>query len=509
MALSTAIDIDVVSRIVGYQLTKGDFSTVSPNLPQRIALLGEANTANQGAGITDPLENPTLQEVGVKYGYGSPIYNMYRILKPLQGGGVGSVPVKIYAQDAAGGSTASVLRITPTGTATGNATHTVVINGRRSVDGGRYDFAVVTGDTATTITAKIIDTINGVLAAPVVASDATNKIDCTAKWTGLTSEGMNIEVDTNDASVGMSYAVASTASGAGTPSVTASLNMFNNEWNTFVVNPYTLAATFVELENYNGIPDQTNPTGRYRGEIFKPFIAVYGDLTEDPSTLTDATARKSQVTNACAPAPNSLGLEMEAAANMVVEAATVANNTPHLDVNAHFYSDMPVPSDGDIGPMSTHSERDSLVKKGSSTVDLVSGRYQIQDLVTTYHPDGEVPPAYRYVRNLNNVDYNIRYSYFLLEQIHVVDHAIASDDDVVSASNVIKPKQWKALVDDLATQLGRRALISDVPFMQASIVTELNATNPDRLDTTFSYKRSGTVRIASTTVTAGFNFGQA
>jgi hypothetical protein len=194
---------------------------------------------------------------------------------------------------------------------------------------------------------------------------------------------------------------------------------------------------------------------------------------------------------------------------MVVEAATVANNTPHLDVNAHFYGDMPVPSDSDIGAMSTPSQRDILVKKGSSTVDFVSGKYQIQDLVTTYHPDGETPPAYRYVRNLNNIDYNIRYSYFLLEQIHVVDHAIANDDDVVSASNVIKPKQWKAIVDDLATRLGKRVLIADVPFMQASIQTQLNGTNPDRLDTVFSYKRSGNVRIASTTVTAGFNFGEA
>jgi hypothetical protein len=79
----------------------------------------------------------------------------------------------------------------------------------------------------------------------------------------------------------------------------------------------------------------------------------------------------------------------------------------------------------------------------------------------------------------------------------------------VSASNVIKPKQWKAIVDDLATRLGKRVLIADVPFMQASIQTQLNGTNPDRLDTVFSYKRSGNVRIASTTVTAGFNFGEA
>lgn len=507
MSISTAVDPGVITRIVGYQLTKGDFSTVSPNLPQRVALLGEANTANQGGLSTTPVVNPTLQEVATLYGFGSPIYQMMRILRPVTSDGLGSVPVVVYPQAAAGGSVASILQITPTGTSTGNATHTLVVNGRRSIDGAKYDISVVTGDTATTITAKIIAVINGVLATPVIASDATAKVDCTAKWTGLTSEGMSITIDTNDAPVGMSYGVASTAAGTGTPSVAASLALFNNEWNTFVVNPYTLASTFVELETFNGIPSQTSPTGRYRGVVFKPFIAIYGDVTEDPSTLTDATARKTEVTNSVAPAPNSAGLEMEAAANMVILAARVANDTPHLDVNAKFYGDMPTPTDGDIGPMDTFDQRDILVKAGSSTVSLIGGKYQVQDLVTTYHPDGESVPAYRYVRNLNNVDYNIRYTYKLSEEINVVDHAIAKNSDVVSASNVIKPKQWKAIVDGIATQLGSRGLITDVPFMQLSIVVELSGVNPDRLETTFSYKRTGTVRVASTTVTAGFNFG--
>lgn len=506
MAISNAIDPGVITRIVGYQLTKGDFSTVSPNLPQRVALFGEANTANQGGLVTTPVVNPTLQEVGTLYGYGSPLYQMMRILRPVTGNGLGTVPVVVYPQAAAGGGVAKILQITPVGTATGNATHTVVINGRRSIDGAKYDISVVTGDTPTTITAKIIAVVNAVLATPVIASDATAKVDCTAKWVGLSSESMSITVDLNDAAVGMSYGVVSTATGVGTPSVAASLALFGNEWNTFVVNSYGEPA-FVEFETFNGIPSQTNPTGRYKGEVFKPFIAFYGDLSEDPSTLTDATLRKVEVTNSVAPAPNSAGLEFEAAANMVVLAATVANDTPHLDVNGKSYADMPIPSDGDIGPMNTFDQRDILVKAGSSTVALVSGKYQVQDLVTTYHPDGESIPEYRYVRNLNNIDYNIRYTYLLSEEINVVDHAIASDDDVVSASNVIKPKQWKAIVDDLATQLGKRGLIADVPFMQSSIVVELSGVNPDRLETTFSYKRTGAVRVASTTVTSGFNFG--
>jgi hypothetical protein len=43
--------------------------------------------------------------------------------------------------------------------------------------------------------------------------------------------------------------------------------------------------------------------------------------------------------------------------------------------------------------------------------------------------------------------------------------------------------------------------------MQSSIEVDISTTNPDRLETTFNYKRTGVGRIASTTATAGFNFG--
>jgi hypothetical protein len=43
--------------------------------------------------------------------------------------------------------------------------------------------------------------------------------------------------------------------------------------------------------------------------------------------------------------------------------------------------------------------------------------------------------------------------------------------------------------------------------MQNSITVEVSSINPDRLETFFRYKRTGTARISSTTAEAGFNFG--
>jgi hypothetical protein len=186
--------------------------------------------------------------------------------------------------------------------------------------------------------------------------------------------------------------------------------------------------------------------------------------------------------------------------------AIQAQNTPELDVQDQYYPDMPVPSNGLIGAMSDYNNRDVIIKKGSSTVDFNSGRYQVKDFVTTYHPVGENPPQFRYVRNLN-IDFNVRYGYFLLEQTYVIGHVIATDDGIVASSKVVKPKTWRQNVRKYSDDLVLRGLTVDSPFTQASITVGLSTSNPDRLETFFRYKRSGFARIASTDAEAGFNFG--
>lgn len=500
---SNAVGSEVVSRIVGYKIEKGNFSEVSPNLPQRIAIIGEANTANQTDLVTSGVQITSARQAGQLYGYGSPIHRAMCILRPASGIGVGGIPTYVYAQAAAGGGAARVQTITITGTATGNSTHTVVISGRRGLDGVSYDVNVVSGDTPTLIAAKVRDVINNVLGTPVIATAALGVVTCTAKWVGLTSQDINITVDNNDVGVGVTYAVAETAAGSGTPSVAAALTSFGADWNTIVVNTYgTVTSVMDALEAFNGIPDPTTPTGRYTGIIMKPMIAITGSVVADPSSITDS--RKDNVTIAIAPAPLSKGLPLEAAANMAALFARVCQDTPHLDVAGLSYPDMPTPET--IGAMADFTSRDTIVKKGCSTVDLVSGRYQIQDFVTTYHPVGETPPQFRYCRNIM-LDMNVYFGYYLKEQLYVKDHVIANDEDTVTASRVVKPKTWKAVVIKYAEELGRRALIADVAFMQDSVATTISTVNPDRLETTFSYKRTGTARIAATTATAGFNFG--
>ena len=500
----SAVGTERVSRVVGYSIAKGNFSKVTPNLPQRIAIIGEANTANQGAVTFDePREILSAQEAGALYGYGSPIHMAMRILRPNTGG-VGGIPTIVYPQEAAGSSVANVQTITVTGTADANTTHNVVIGGRAILDGGSYAVNVVTGDTVTQVAAKIVDAVNGVLGSPFIATSTAGVVTLTAKWTGLTSQDLTVSVFTGDEDAALTYAIAEDAAGSGTPTVTAALTNFGDDWNTIVLNTYGLvSATLDELEAFNGIPDPTTPTGRFVGITMKPFIAISGSVSDENTTITDA--RLNNVTIAVAPAPLSKGHALEAAANMTVLFSRVSQNTPNLDVAGKTYPDMPTPSL--IGTMAIYNNRDAYVKKGNSTVSLSTGRYKVEDFVTTYHPVGETPPQFRYPRNLM-LDFNVKFGYRLLEEENVVDHSISNNDDPVEAAKVVKPKQWTAILNQYADDLAKRALIADPSFMQDSIEVAISTTNPDRFETSFAYKRTGFARISATIATAGFNFGQ-
>lgn len=506
-AISTAIGQERKSRVAGYKIKKGFFDNVTSNLPQVIAVLGEANTANQAGLTVVKKEITSAQEAAEEYGWGSPIHQQMRILRPRGSEGVGGIPTVVFPQISDGAATATEHEWTVTGVATANATHTFVIAGRRSLDFENYAFTVVTGDTADDIAAKMADAINGVLSSPVTAAAAGAVVTLTTKWAGATSAALVSKIDNGSNAVGVTYAQTGQTDGAGTVDLAATLSQFGNDWFTIVLNPYGADATILTaLEAFNGRPDDETPTGRYVGRVFMPFVALFGttlDDKDDLAAITDLPARVGEVTNVLCPAPKSDGFPAEASANVCALYARIAQDTPELDVNAKSYPDMPTPDDSLIGDLADYENRDFLVKKGCSTVILENGRYQIQDLVTTYHPEGEQPLQFAYPRNLN-IDWNIRDGYRILENRNVRDHVLVEDGQTTDAAKSVKPKQWAAVLYDFFDDLAVRAVIRDPQFSKDSLKVEVSETNPDRFDVFFRYRRTGVARIVSTDAEAGF-----
>jgi len=507
MTISTAVPAGATSRTSGYQLNKGKFSDSSPYLPQKVVILAEANTANQSSIVNTPVQITTAASAGQKYGYGSPIHAIARILFPVSGAGVSTVPVFVMAQTAAGSSTATVIVITITGTATKNKTHYLRIAGRESLDFSTYAVNIVTGDTPTIAAGKYVAAVNAVLGTPVIASNVAGVLTLTAKWTGASGTGLTAVPNVDGDTAGLTYVITSNTPGTGTPSIANALTYFEEPWYTLVLNSYgTAGTTLADLEAFNGIPDNQSPTGRYAPQVFKPFLSFFGNndaTVANLVTITDAAARIPNVTHILCPAPGSSGMPYEGAANMLLLFANVANNKPHLTVAGQSYPDMPVPISNTIGEMSIYDNRNLLKSKGCSTVTLKNGAYKVQDLVCTYHPDGEIPLIFNEARYLN-IDWNVKYGYGLLEDIFLKDKTIVADGQYTTVSDVVRPADWKAVLFTYFDQLATLGLITDPDFTKKSIVVEIDANNPNRFNVTLSYKRTGTTEIESTTVTVGF-----
>jgi phage tail sheath gpL-like len=513
MAISDAAGNGRVAAGKFYKLTSGNFTDNSPYAPIKIAILGEANDANQSGLVTAATDVLSAKQAGDTWGYGSPIFQAISKLRPSNGSdGVGGISTTVFAQAAAGSAAAKVMTITPSGTATGNGTHRIVIDGVNNINGVGYDINVVTGDTATTIGPKIAAAINNVLECPVTAANnsGTGVNTCTTKWLGLSANDVKIRVDTGDSgALGLTYTVATTTAGSGSPSISAALTAFGNTWYDIVVVCYPTgnSAAMTALENFNGVPDPYNPTGRYSANVWLPFIAFVGSSADDPTAFTDA--RKTQCTIALCPAPLSESLPCEIAASYALNAALCAQNTPHLDIGGRYLTGVALPPAGSIPAMQDYNTRDAYVKKGCSTAIINQDQWQVQDFVTTFHPDGVPIPSYRYVRNLF-IDFNAYYIQSLLVAAYVANKALINDDQAVTVSDVISPKMWKGILyNKLFKPMADLALIADPEFSLDSCQTGIGSTNPRRMETFYRYKRTETAGIVSTTAEAGFNLGNA
>lgn len=503
-AISTAVDLNRVSAITGYEIKALLEGIAAGNLPQRIGVLAEANNANQSE-LPDSINFTTAKEVAEVAGYGSPADLIARILRPISGDLLGSIETIIYPVEEAAGATHTTRTIAISGTATKNTTHKVIIAGRDQVDGDVYSFAVAKDDTAAEIAPKINDAVNAVLRSPVAATLATNDSVLTTKWAGLTSAEIVVTVDVGDDAAGLSYAI-SDADGAGEPSVSTALGNVGDEWTTILINGLNANSTVLDaLESWNG--NVNDRTGRYEPTFFKPLVALSGSVATTLTALTSITdSRKNEMTNVICPAPGSSGFSFEAAANVAFLYAKLVQDTPHKDPIGLNYPDMP--ASAAIGDFSDPTKRDQIVKVGCSTVVYNSGEYKIVDLVTTYHPTDEPATAtlFRWVRDLVGIDFNIKYGYKYLYELYVEGKTLVKNDSESTADEIISPNRWKSELYDYADDLEDRALIEDAQTMKDTLQVQKGETNPSRLETTFKVERTGVARIGSATVLTTYKF---
>lgn len=382
-----------------------------------------------------------------------------------------------------------------TGFATGTVTSNTVVFTATVAAPAPAGYPITVGGTSGAVTSV----------TSVAGTYPTGTLTLTTKWTGLTSASLTSAIDINGNAAGLTYTLSSTTAGAGTPSIANALTQFQSTWYTRVINSYGVTQLSV-LEAFNGIPDPENPTGQYLPQVMMPFVAYFGSsdpIAADLVVITDASGRISQVTNVLCPAPSTGNMPYEIAAAYCLLDTVVAQSTPHLTAAGQSLIDITPPVSNMIGDLANYTNRNLLKSKGCSTATLVNGAYQIQDLVTTYHPAGEVPLIFNETRYLN-IDWNVYYGFQLLEIGTLRDKTIIADGQYTTVQDVVRPSDWKGVLFTYFDSLAQLGLINDPAFSKASLVVQIDPSNPNRFNTTFSYKRTGTSEIESTTVTVGF-----
>ncbi len=385
------------------------------NKEMKVLLLGTALAANTTGKTYTSLKRTRVysaDEVGKLAGFGSQIH---RVAKKVFRGNSSKTMVSVLIQAEAGAAVAAAGKITVTHEPTETGTWHIY------VDGEHYQVACNDGQTVTTLGDAVAAAINADSDAPVTAVNAIGDVTLTAK--NLGTNGNDISITTNQRAgeftpAGITATLVPMAAGATDPTIATSLaalgagDLANNEADThFVVCFDRLDTTIMEaLSTYNGTAN--NVEGCYLDTVGRPFVAIWGETDPGTNGLTAVTAigdsyQETDKTNVIIAVPNSPTNPTDIAGAVAGYTSAIAQYRPEQPYGGQILGGVePGPltalAAGTGNWSSEYENRDTAVKSGISTTEIVNNVVKISDLVTLYHPSviSAYSNCYRLVNNV-------------------------------------------------------------------------------------------------------------
>jgi phage tail sheath gpL-like len=484
-----SIDSLAISRVVGISAEYKDFSSGRVRfLPQRIALIGQGNSASSYA-LTKK-QVTSAAEVATAYGYGSPLHLASLMLFPRNGDGAGSIPVTIYPLEDDSSAVAAAGNITAVGTQVGTDVY------RLKVSEVYVDVVIPDGTLANDAMVLFRTAILSKLEMPIIpAAPGGGIMTFAAKWAGASGNDIYVEIEGTIS--GITYTITQPTGGLVNPDITPALALIGPVWETIIVN----------CLNYNDDDAndalQTFIEGRWSALEKKPCIAINGNNENYATRSAYTDARSDDYSNVFASAVGCNNLPAQIAARYACRIAVEAQSNPPQNYKTLLTGLVA----GDDSAQEDWTTRDLAIKKGSCTTIITNGEIEMNDTVTAYHPAGEEPPAFRYVvdiMKIMNVVYNNR---LIFEADEWKGAPLVPDDTPTINPTAKKPKDAKTALCNLADNLALNAIISDPEFTKANVVAAIDSQNPKRLNWTFPIKLSGNVEVIDGSIYFGFYFG--
>lgn len=477
---------------------------VSPTArPEKIVVIGNAQDGKTVTTNKLFLASGNPDDIGVQFGFGSPLHRMAEKLFPQNRNG-SKVDTYFMAVAEPTGGAAHVLDVNITGTASksftcyfrykelefeaaadvaGKVATNAQLNPAKDPRGIDLDifnrisipFTITNAMDETAICNSLIAALNDHVDIPFTAAYVATQLVLTSKWKGSSSV---FEVDFVDekgntitsTDYGISFATTIGTPAAGLVDLTTILPNITTIYQiTRVVSQFNDAASLNALKNYfMGLRD---------GLIAQYALCYIGMKYPESGTV-----------------PGTVDL---------TTLQTLGDGRRDDSVNVLIAADY-----GDLRHLEYES-RDTLLKAGISNLEpKINGSFRIGDLATFYHPQGVAEPLFKFDRDITligNTAYDLMSKFRDSEDWKSI--IIVADNDVTVNPEAKKLSDVQAAVNATLRNWSKYAWIADLEFALNNTIAVIDPGNSNRIDIQPGWYLSSVGRIFDINNFVGFYFG--
>lgn len=456
-------------------------------VPQRVALFAQG--ASAATFTMEKREVFNAAEAGTIYGFGSPIHIAALTYFHASIGGAPGVPFTVYPLEQGAGVAAAGAVVATVGSITKTTTGYLKFAGIKSAD-----FSIVVGDTATTIHAKLAAAITATQSLPVTATSSAVSMIPTAKWKGTTGNDVKMELFVAS-DCGCTFALTQLTGGTIVPDITAPLELMANDWETWIINGAGIATA--ELDEYS-----TFAESRWSSFTQKPLVVVSGYTEAAVGTAVSTTSsRKLDRGNVILCIPSAKEHPVMIAAAAVRAAVQVANEAPGRDYRGQKLAGI---AGGPSSAYWTPEMRDTAIKAGMATVELMNGVPVISDLVTCYHPDNEPDPGYRYANDIVKLQQVLHGVNLAFNNDNWYGAILVKSDDIVDSEYARTETDAKAAIMEVVKGLVLKGVLTDYEYSKTN--TTVTWVGPRRGESYVAVKLSGNASVMGMEIAFGFAY---
>lgn len=508
-SFTTSLDSNALASATGVSTQQAESSIETKNRPEKIVCIGTVQTGKNVKFNKPVLASGSADDIGILFGFGSPLHRMAKKLFPIAGNG-SNVDTYFLPVPAPKTASAEVQTITVTAESVAKSFNGYIkfrdlpfeaaadIAGKvatiyqknpaksprktvlNSFETSYIPFTLVKGMKPNEIIQSLFDTLIEEISLPFIpAIDETNAnvLKLTSKWAGSDSK-FYIEIVDQDkhqisvAEYGVEFALQTIEQAAGEGIISDdALNSIDEEFEvTRVISEYGSTNVLDKLKEY---------FDAFREPLTAQYVICYSSIEAPEHETLKGTYDKEKL---------------------------IALGTARRDdlVNVQIVGDY-----GNLRKLK-YKARNQLLNAGfSHLIKRPDDSYILMDLVTFYHPIGKKNPLYRFDRDVTVV---ANCAYRLMDKFKNsakwASAILVADNDVTSNPATKKLKDVKAEVNSIISGLGKDGFVADYVNAQKNTKVEIDKSNPNRVNINPRFNISGIARIFDITNFVSFFFGE-